>query len=398
VRLLRQIYHRLLPARARQALTPLTTSVMQHLYRPQTGPVTDLAGVTVVGLFSSACGLGEAARLHANALQAAGLLVERLDLSPILDSAPSLPPPFTGPALGQGPVIVHLNPPLFRNALRMIGRRRLRGRKVIANWNWELERVPESWRAGANKAHEIWAPSQFTADAITRVLNRPVRVVPYPVSASQVPANRAAFGLPERGFVALTFVDLKSNMSRKNPLAAIGAFARAAADPAMPPCCLVIKLSGVAEHPDQASRVRRAIEACPARVVVLEQRLSKEARDTLVASADVLLSLHRSEGFGLTLAEAMSAGKRTIGTAWSGNMEFMTAENAILVPAELVPVQDEGGFYDPNLRWAEPDVAQAADALVRAATLAAPPPPALDLTGRFLQAVTASPAIAELDA
>jgi len=393
--LLRTLYHRL-PVGARTALSPLKARILRQIKHPRRGPLVDTAGITIAGLFSTACGLGEAARLHAGMLEEMGLPVERLDLSPYLDPNPCLEPPPPGPLLARGPVIIHLNPPLFHDALVLIGRKRLKGRQVIANWNWELERVPASWASCAASIDEFWAPSQFTADAITAVLGRPVRVVPYPVAGSDAPANRASFGLPADRFVVLTFVDLRSNMSRKNPFAALEAFARAAADPAMPPCCLAIKLAGEQEHPEQAARVRQAIAACAAPVVVVNGFLTRGARDSLVASADVLLSMHRSEGFGLTLAEAMAAGKRTIGTAWSGNLDFMTADNAYLVPATLVPVEDEGGFYDASLRWAEPDIDAAARALIAAATSPAAEVPALDLKARFAAATADMAALVKI--
>lgn len=392
---LRGMYH-FLPDGLRTTLAPLKAHVLLQLRHPRRGPLVDQEGVTVAGLFSTACGLGEAARLHAAGLEAMGSVVERLDLSPYLDDAPCLEAPPAGPMLARGPVIIHLNPPQFREALVLIGRKRLRGRQIIANWNWELERVPAHWAQGAEAIDEFWAPSQFTADAITAVLQRPARVVPYPVLPSGAKADRARFGLPAERFVALTFMDLRSNIARKNPFAALDAFAQAAADPAMPPCCLAVKLAGAREHPEHAARLQAAINFCAAPVVVIDQFLPRELRDSLVASADVLLSLHRSEGFGLTLAEAMLAGKRAIGTAWSGNMEFMNAENAELVPADLVAVEDSDGFYDRKLRWAEPDVTAAARALVRAAGKRAAAPVPLDLQARFAEAVRGNAAIARL--
>jgi len=330
-------------------------------------------------------------------LAALGIPVERLDLSPLLDRAPSLATPSPDALMSGGPLIVHMNPPVFGRALRLIGRRRLRDRKLIAYWAWELERVPETWRDSATGVDAIWAPSQFSADAIGTVLGRAVTVVPHPVTASLATPDRAAFGLPDGAFVALTFVDLNSNMSRKNPFGVIEAFTRAAANPAMPPSCLVIKLAGGAEHPAQAARLRAAIASCPARIMVLEQSLPRAERDCLMASVDVLLSLHRSEGFGLTLAEAIASGKPTIGTGWSGNLEFMTAENATLVPATLVPVQDDRGFYDASLRWAEPDLDAAAAALVRTALApAGRRGVGLDLVARFANTVLAHAEIAAL--
>ena len=393
---LRRVYRKL-PLWARDLISPITFNLRLRLRRAAPLPPPNNPGVTIAGLFSSACGIGEGARLQADSLEAMGIAVERIDLSPWLDQYASLPRIPLDPQVGEGPVVIHMNPPLFSRALQVVGNNRAKNRKIIAYWAWELERVPQSWCKDSSKIDEFWAPSQFCADAISRVLNRPAHVVPHPVAASTANPDRAAFCLPQDAFVALSFVDLNSNMSRKNPFAAIEAFLRAAENPAMAKAVLIIKLAGATDHPIQAERVRAVALSHPEHVVLLEQRLSREARDTLIASADVVLSLHRSEGFGLTLAEAMAAGKFAIGTGWSGNLEFMTEQNATLIPAELIKVHDYAGFYDENLRWAEPDIDAAAQALVRAASnLGKSTVPDMRLIAQFTAAIKANPQTANL--
>lgn len=354
--------YRSMPADVRRLTDPAARLIMRSLNRfkqrlDATAPEGE--GVTIAGLFSTPCGMGEGARLCADALQRLGWRVERLDLSPTLclDSPsmcldPELP-------LARGPVIIHLNPPRFRMALALIGRGRLRRRPVIAYWAWELEELPPEWCRAARGLTEIWTPSDFSATALRSRLRIPVRVVPHPVPRRTVAADRSRFGLPKRTCIFLTFVNFHSNVARKNPQATIAAYARAFPVP-RDDVLLVIKLEGALAAPDLAHRLRTMAAdcACPVRFII--GTLDQAGRDALIASCDVLVSLHRSEGFGLTLAEAMSFGTPVVATAWSGNLDFMAPYQGSLVRADLVPVCDPQDFYAPGGRWAEPDVGEAA--------------------------------------
>ena len=101
---------------------------------------------------------------------------------------------------------------------------------------------------------------------------------------------------------------------------------------------------------------------------IMHDKLSQEGMDSLMQHADVILSLHRGEGFGLVLAQAMLLGKPVIATGWSGNMDFMSRRNSILLDYELIPVQDpQGSYAQGDQNWADPDIEQAADWLVRLA-------------------------------
>jgi glycosyltransferase involved in cell wall biosynthesis len=123
---------------------------------------------------------------------------------------------------------------------------------------------------------------------------------------------------------------------------------------------LVLKLDGAAIAPNAIALLRAQAAACACPVELMTGALERKTRDALIASADVIVSLHRSEGFGLTLAEAMMAGRPVIATGWSGNLDFMTPDKAVLVSSRLCSVIDEQGFYDPTLRWADPDIDEAA--------------------------------------
>lgn len=313
----------------------------------------------VAGFFAAPSGIGESARLGRAGLDRAGLgPTGAIDVAARFGQAvPELPPPDIADD-GAGPLIVHANPPELPAVLCALGRRRLGRRWRVGYWVWELPRAPAAWSRARGLVHEIWTPSAFSAAALRAVLpHADIRVVPHPVTPANGKRARARFGLPDDAFVALTFADPRSSLARKNPEGAVAAFARAFGDD--PGALLVVKL-GPAEA-DRAG-VERLRSGAAGNVVFLDSPLGAPEVADLVASCDVLVSLHRAEGFGLTLAEAMSAGKAAIATGWSGNLEFMTSEASILLPYRLAPVADRAGLYAGG-EWAEPDVDAAAAAL-----------------------------------
>jgi glycosyltransferase involved in cell wall biosynthesis len=362
----RRIY-RGLPPQLRRHLLPLARLVLLLFTWRKRSPLPRPAGsgVTVAGLFSSPTGIGEGARLCADALERLGWRVERLDLAPSfgqdlpeLRHAPE-------PPLADGPIILHMNPPLFAHARALLGRHR-RKRKLIGYWAWELEKVPGDWSAAATGLDEIWTPSRFCADAVQRAVTVPVRVVPHPVAKTRIAPARTSFGLPEDACVFLSFVNLHSNLARKNPRATLQAYARAFPTRRLD-VLLLLKLDGEDVAPKMAAELRSLAASCPCPVRFVTGTLPAERRDQLIASCDGLISLHRSEGFGLTMAEAMALGVPVIATAWSGNLDFTLPGHAGLVRAATVPVEDPQGFYDPTTVWAEPDLDEAASWLQRLA-------------------------------
>ena len=199
------------------------------------------------------------------------------------------------------------------------------------------------------------------AEALSAVAPVPVTHVPTPVSVTPAaPADRAALGLPE-GFVFLFLFDFHSVARRKNPLGLVDAFLRAFPD-AGEGAALVLKSINGDQHPDALRALRRAAEDHP-HVHVQDRYVSAPDRTRLMQSSDAYVSLHRSEGFGMTMAEAMLLGKPVIATGYSGNLDFMTRENAYLVDHALVPVGEGAGPYPPDAVWAEPDLDHAAACL-----------------------------------
>jgi glycosyltransferase involved in cell wall biosynthesis len=291
-----------------------------------------------------------------------------LDISPpVRERGPGVPHARSDPPPEGAPLVLHINAPLLPLAMLRLGRAALRRRRIVGYWAWELPTVSPDWYAGAKFVHEVWVPSRFTADALTRLLPGRVRVVPpaVAVAPSIAEPDRQGFGLPRDTVTVLVSFNLASSFERKNPLAAIAAFHAAFGD--RNDRLLVIKVGYPDHFPADLARLRDAIGGM--RNIRLDSgTLSPHRSRVLIASADIVLSMHRSEGFGLVPAEAMLLGKPVIATGWSGNMDFMDADCAVPIGYRLVPVTDPRGVYDiPDAVWAEADLDEAVEQLRRLA-------------------------------
>lgn len=348
-----QLWRRLPPAIRRATLRFVLTGnrAPVALDAPAAEPIC------IVGLLSTPTGVGEGGRLAGRALTALGYEVLGVDVSDIIYGTS---PPLSVPPLletGGGTVILHFNPDNLAAILTALGRERLRGKRIIGYWAWELTRIPHRWIGALEEVDEVWTPSRFVADAVRAATSKPVRVVPHPVAQGRRGIGRREhFGIGEE-FVALAMFNFAS-YSRKNPVAAIRAFQRAFGDDDNR--LLILKCLGDAQ-PDEMRELRAAIGAAP-NIRIDERRLSDGDRLDLIASADVVLSLHRAEGFGLVMPEAMLARVAVIATAWSGHLDFIDESSALLVPFRMVEASDSRGVYGFG-EWADPDVGIAAEHL-----------------------------------
>lgn len=288
-------------------------------------------------------------------LQALQVPTWAMDVSSYLPAAGHNLCPSAAALLPAGtPLVIHVNSPWLALMLLRLPRALVRGRRVIGYWAWELPDVPPDWRVGARFVHEVWVPSAFSAAAVEPLLPGRVRVVPHPLAvAPPIPdaLDRAAFGLPADAVVVLVSANLASSFERKNPLGAIAAFR--AAFGKRSDRILLLKLGNPDHFPADFVRITAAAADAP-NIRIDTNQYPAAATHALTAAADIVLSLHRSEGFGLVLAEAMLLAKPVIATGWSGNMTFMDADSAALVDYRLVATNDPRQVYHGSI-WAEPD-------------------------------------------
>jgi glycosyltransferase involved in cell wall biosynthesis len=325
---------------------------------PRTGPA--VGGIVIAGELTRASGLGESARLMAAAAKHLGLPVWTIDLPPLVDARPEVEVATSGTPPPGVPLILHVNAPMLPLALLRLPTALTRNRPIIGYWAWEMPEVPPEWRPALSCVTRVWVPSRFTSAALEPLLPGRVRIVPpalavVPPIASSL--GRVAFGLPEDAVVVLVSFNMASSFARKNPFAAVAAFRGAFGE--RPDRILVLKVG----HPDHAPEdFARLAQMAQAPNIHIDTRvLPPEDRHALTACADIVLSLHRGEGFGLVLAEAMLLGKPVVATGWSGNTDFMDASNSALVRYRLAPARDDRSVY--HGLWAEPDVADAANLL-----------------------------------
>jgi glycosyltransferase involved in cell wall biosynthesis len=362
---MRKIVHHLIWTRLPRGARRSALFALTHLAASKPSPGARPAEpITVVGCLRSTTGLGQSARLCHSALSGQGFDVHGIDVSSELMQPLDFPDyTFRDGRLLRGPgtLLMHVNAPLMPFVFLSLGRQIVSQKWIVGYWAWELPVVPPEWTLGAAFVHEIWVPSRFVAQAVSaRVADVPIRVLPHPVACdvTAAPKPRRHAGRP---FTALLVFNMGSGMQRKNPLAAIAAFRTAFKDGQ--DARLIVKMTNVDLFPEGANKLRAAA-ANAGNVMILDRTLRPSEMSELYRESDCLVSLHRSEGFGLVVAEAMLHGLPVLSTDWSGTTEFLSSETGFPIGYRLVPARDPQGTYEyPELMWAEPDTMAAARTL-----------------------------------
>jgi glycosyltransferase involved in cell wall biosynthesis len=314
-------------------------------------------GVNLLGYFCLPCGLREAAHHAVGALHGAGVRTSCRDVPALLETDQPERADYLGLELFDTTLLCRAPVGVTDLSYPHSGLAPRPGVFRIALWYWELEDIPEAWADHARRLDEVWAPTAFLGRAMRRALPVPVFDMLPGVQLGEVPAlPRGRFGLPEGRFLFLFMFDMASIMERKNPLGVIRAF-RQAFGP-RDGAALAIKVARGACYPEDRARLNRA--AADAGVTLIDQSLTREEANGLLNACDCYVSLHRAEGFGLTMAEAMLLGKPVIATGYSGNLDFMSSANSLLVNYEMVAITQDLPYYRKGWRWAEPSVGQAA--------------------------------------
>lgn len=313
-------------------------------------------GVNVIGHATGEFGVGEGMRCILRAVQAAGIPFSIQNIS--VPWHRNLDSTYTNFSEAHPyPInIVHLNPDSF--LLDNSDTQYLQKRYNIGFWAWELPKFPSNWEFAFDLFDEVWTYSNYGTETISEVSPLPVLKIMPSIELPQPSLDREALGLPKDKFIFLFMFDFHSIVERKNPGAIIKAF-KEAFGKLNQDVLLVIKFSNAEHHPQQLNQLNALSEDDPS-IHFIDGHLTKSKVNALIYNCDCYVSLHRAEGFGLTMAEAMFYGKPVIATAYSSNTDFMNVGNSFPVKYELVTTTEEYFPYPKGSIWAEPDIAHAA--------------------------------------
>ncbi len=321
-------------------------------------------GINLIGFIKSQMGLGEGCRRIAGAVEASGIpfgIIETRVGNPFNHNDSSWDNRLMKEAV-YGINIFHVNPEQMIPLQLSLPADTADRRYNIGIWLWELEEFPDEWCRAFSLVDEVWAPSEFNCMSIRKKSPVPVKLIPYGIEPETDPSfGRAHFGLPEKDFLFLCMYDTNSTMERKNPVGAINAYKKAFGEDENG-TGLVIKVNNPTEK--DMDRIRSECEGL-GNVYFITDTLGRNEVNSLVAVCDAFVSLHRSEGFGLVIAEAMALGTPVIATDWSANTDFMNSENSCPVGYSLVEIREDCFCYKAGQRWAEADTDEAAEYMKR---------------------------------
>lgn len=348
-----------------EILTNNTGKMAVHKFKTEPkkkfNPVRFKKGINLVGDIESATGIGQSMRLLGGVMEDQNIPFATHQFS-LCEDGFSQENPFKDKNTDGYPYginLFHINTADFPNAYLKLGPKPWSGHYNIAHWVWELEELPEKWIPYMCMADEFWTPSEFASSVFRKYTNKKVVTVPHSVTAPyDEKYDRKYFGLPEDRFLFLTMYASDSLVERKNPQAVVRAFKKAFKknDPSVG---LVIKVVPSKHRTGDIDELKR-MTAGYDNVYFLTDEYEKIEVNSMIRDVDVYVSLHRSEGFGLTLAESMMLGTPTIATDWSGNVEFQNRETACMVNYKLVNVGKNIPLFPEGSKWAEASFEHAA--------------------------------------
>ncbi len=318
-------------------------------------PARRHGAIEVCGYLTDRRGVGRGAQLALEAFQRNGFNVAPLDVSAFLKGGPAPAP------REAGPLIMHTHPVETAALFSRWPKATWADRYRVGYWVWELPVAPPDWKAAVDWFDEIWTPSPFSKDALSHIAQRDrLRVMPHPLAAMPgAERARAVFSLPDAATLVFTAFDVRSSLARKNPRGAIDAYCTATPTPRADRG-MVVKVLGAEAQPSALTWLR-SIANARGDIHLIDAELETMDMARLITSCDIVVSLHRAEGFGLLIAEAMQLGLPVVATGWSGVLSWVDAQSAALVRFTMTDAVDASERYKiAGAQWAEPDVGHAA--------------------------------------
>jgi Glycosyl transferases group 1 len=333
----------------------------QHNEVPAVSTDFDSVPISIIGHPWAPIGMGEQMRSHLQACTALRLQYGVFDIFRYAQRSD----PDHDRIIGESEIdsvppgirIFHIN---GDEVERVVEAFEARGNDFAAGHNiivpaWELPSYPKEWAQQLGKFDEVWALSHFiagslaTAGVASQFIGQSVELPPGPC------LPRRHFGIRESAFVLLNFFDLSSYATRKNPEAVLALLERIRRDDKYRDVQLVLK----AKNGERGAEEWAAALKPDPQIKVIATPLDSFGVKSLINACDCFVSLHRAEGFGRGLGEAMALGRLAMGTGWSGNVDFMTAENALLVPHDMIKLKRDQYPHWKGQSWADPRVEEA---------------------------------------
>lgn len=323
------------------------------------GSISNGLCVNVIGYLTAELGVGEAARSSVKCIEAVGGKMSLINISEHGFSRrldPSFAD-FTTDVL-HDINLIHVNADMLPRLFMEKRTRWFNGKYNIGFWNWELPEFPDEWLESFDYCDEVWVPSNFTFASVSKSSPVPVFKIPIAVNIDNIKdIKRSYFNLKDDECIFLFIFDFFSLFERKNPLGIIEAFKKAFS--VSEKAKLVIKCANSSYNPRAMDGLRQAIKGH--NIDIIDRYLYRDEVNALISLCDAYVSLHRSEGYGLTMAEAMFLGKPVIATGFSANMDFMNISNSYPVKYKLTDIAKDAGPYKKGNIWAEPDTCHAAE-------------------------------------
>ncbi|MBU7008167.1 glycosyltransferase family 4 protein [Phosphitispora fastidiosa] len=369
---LRPILDKILPKLLKNKLGSLNSWIIKTTFSSRNFKVNNnidknlRAGINLIGYVRAEMGIGESCRVAAKAIETTGIPFGIVNVSvgnpARMNDLSWRHREIASPLYNTNLIVINAEqiPIVYTH----LGPSKFDGCYNIGYWAWELPDFPNEWCNSFNMVQEVWVPSKFVLESVSLKSPVPVIRIPHAIEVTYPHnINRSFFGLPDNQFLFLAMFDTHSTQARKNPEAVIEAF-RFAFSKNGGSVGLVLKINNSKSCPEEIDKIKELIKGY-SNIYLIDEIFSREIANALMNAVDCFVSLHRAEGFGLIMAEAMYLGKPVIGTNWSGNTDFMDSTNSCMVEYKIINVGNDFGPYKSYQVWADPDIEQAAKYMLR---------------------------------
>lgn len=321
-------------------------------------------GINVVGYITSEFGLGEAVRMNIKAMHKAKIPTSLINIDP--GKRHSTNDTTFNDFNENNPYSINffqIAPNSVLDIAEKLGNDFFKEKYNILFTAWESEVFPKNLRRSLNFFDEIWVPSKFCQDVISRNFNGSVINIPHAIEPKTIDITNSKIIdsiFSKQKFSFLFVFDFNSSIERKNTLSLVAVFIKSFQNNNNVE--LIIKASGFKKNKKEKAQLDQLVKIHK-NIKVVYEIFKKNILNKIIKKSDCYVSLHRSEGFGLTMAEAMYWGKPVIATGYSGNLEFMNSFNSYLINYSLIKNILEDNNYDDEIIWAQPNEEEASSVL-----------------------------------